>query len=108
MSKCHIVGNLMHWLNYFNTYCDLCTVYVSSECCDESAPATMALLCNYQWVVSMRQKMLPVHRNKIPQKIFLLVYQETNSINHFWMVFNGNMITAALRLSDFPQFRQSQ
>ena len=46
---------------------DLCTMYVNSECCGESAPATTAHLCNHQCVVSMRQKMLPVRCNKIPQ-----------------------------------------
>ena len=46
---------------------DLCTVYVNSECCGESAPATTAHLCNHQCVVSRRQKMLPVRCNKIPQ-----------------------------------------
>ena len=46
---------------------DLCAVYKNSECCGEAAPATMANLCNHQGVVSMRRKMLPVRRNKIPQ-----------------------------------------
>ena len=46
---------------------DFCDVYVNSECCGESAPATTALLCNYHCVVSMRQKMLPVRCNKFPQ-----------------------------------------
>ena len=46
---------------------DLCTVYKNSEFCGESAPATMAHLGNHQCVVSMRQKMLPVPCNKIPQ-----------------------------------------
>ena len=32
---------------------DLCNVYVNSEYCGESAPATTALLCNYKCVVSM-------------------------------------------------------
>ena len=35
---------------------DLCIVYVNSECCGESAPATTTHLCNRQCVVSMRQK----------------------------------------------------
>ena len=47
---------------------DLCTVYKNSECCGEAAPATMAHLGNHQCVVSMSQKLLPVRRNKIPQK----------------------------------------
>ena len=34
---------------------DLCTVYVKSKCCGESAPATTAHLCNHQCVVEMRQ-----------------------------------------------------
>ena len=46
---------------------DLCTVYKNSECCGEAAPETMAHLGNHQCVVSMRQNMLPVHCNKIPQ-----------------------------------------
>ena len=46
---------------------DFCYVYVNSECCGESALATASLLCNHQCVVSMRQKMLPVRCNKIPQ-----------------------------------------
>ena len=46
---------------------DLCTVYKNSECCGQTAPATMAHLGNDQCVVSMRQKMLPVRCNKIPQ-----------------------------------------
>ena len=46
---------------------DFCNVYVNSECCGESALATTALLCNHQCVVSMRQKMLPVRCNEIPQ-----------------------------------------
>ena len=45
---------------------DLCNVYVNSECCVESVPATMAHLCSHQCVVSML-KMLPVCCNKIPQ-----------------------------------------
>ena len=44
---------------------DLCTVYKNSECCGEAA--TMAHIGNHQCVVSMRQKMLPVRCNKIPQ-----------------------------------------
>ena len=32
---------------------DFCNVYVNSESCSESAPATTALLCNNQCVVSM-------------------------------------------------------
>ena len=46
---------------------DLCTVYKNSECCGEAAPVSMAHLGNHQCVVSMRQKMLPVRCNKIPQ-----------------------------------------
>ena len=45
----------------------LCTVYKNGECCGKAAPATMAHLGNNQCVVSMRQKMLPVRCNKIPQ-----------------------------------------
>ena len=46
---------------------DFRNVYVNSECCGESALATKALLGNHQCVVSMRQKMLTVRCNKIPQ-----------------------------------------
>ena len=46
---------------------DLCTIYKNSGCCGEVAQATMAHLDNDQCVVSMRQKMLPVRCNKIPQ-----------------------------------------
>ena len=46
---------------------DLCTVYMKSKCCGESAPATTAHLCNNQCAVSMRQIMLLVACNKIPQ-----------------------------------------
>ena len=35
---------------------DFCNVYVNSEWCGESAPATTGILCNHQCVVSMRQK----------------------------------------------------
>ena len=50
--------NIMCWLKN-----DLCAVYKNSECCGEAVSATMA----HQCVVSMRQKMLPVHCNKNPQ-----------------------------------------
>ena len=46
---------------------DLCTIYKNSECCCEAVSATMAHLGNHQGVVLMRQNMLPVRRNKIPQ-----------------------------------------
>ena len=38
----------------------------------------------------------------------MLVYLEKKiqSGNRFWMLFHGNMTTAALRHADFPQFRQ--
>ena len=45
----------------------LCTVYKNSECCGEAAPATMSHLGNHQCIVPMRQKMLQVCCNKIPQ-----------------------------------------
>ena len=41
---------------------DLCTVYLG-----ESASAITAHMCNLLCVVSMRQKVLPVRCNKIPQ-----------------------------------------
>ena len=46
---------------------DFYNVYVNSEWCGESAPATTGLLCNHQCVVSMLWKMLSVRCNKIPQ-----------------------------------------
>ena len=55
---------------------DFCNVYVNSEWCGESAPATTGILCNHQCVVSMRQKMLPVRCNKNSSIKHLLVYQE--------------------------------
>ena len=87
---------------------DLCTVYKNSECCGEAAPATTGILCNHQCVVSMRQKMLPVRCNKNSSIKHLLVYQEKNPkvVIVFWMLFHGNMTTAALRRADFTQFRQ--
>ena len=53
----------------------------------------------------MRQKMLPVRCNKNFSIKHLLVYQEKVVIA-FWMLFHGNMTTAALRHADFTQFRQ--
>ena len=87
---------------------DLCTVYKSSECCGEAAPATTGILCNRQCVVSMRQKMLPVRCNKYSSIKDLLVYQEKKPkvVIVFWMLFHGNMTTAALRRADFTQFWQ--
>ena len=72
---------------------DLCTVYKNSECCGEAAPATTGILCNHQCVVSMRQKMLPVRCNKNSSIKHLLVYQV---VIVFWMLFHGNMTSAAL------------
>ena len=57
---------------------DFCNVYVNSEWCGESAPATIGILCNHQCVVAMRQKMLPVRCNKNSSIKYLLVYQEKN------------------------------
>ena len=74
--KSHALAHIL--ISCAGSYCDLCTLYVSSECCGESAPATMAHLYNHRCVVPMLQKMLPVHCNKIPRKKTLLVYQETN------------------------------
>ena len=87
---------------------DFRNVYVNSEWCGESAPATTGILCNHQCVVSMRQKMLPVRCNKNFSIKHLLVYQEkTNKVVIvFWMLFHGNMTTALLRRADFTQFRQ--
>ena len=53
-------------------------------------------------------KMLPVRCNKNFSIKHLLVYQEkTNKVVIvFWMLFHGNMTTAALRHADFTQFRQ--
>ena len=87
---------------------DLCTIYKNSECCGEAARATTGILCNHQCVVSIRQKMLPVRCNKNSSIKHLLVYQEKNPevVIDFWMVFHGNMTTAALRRADFNQFWQ--
>ena len=87
---------------------DLCTVYKNSECSGEAATATTGILCNHQCVVSMRQKMLPVRCNKKSSIKHLLVYQEKSNkvVIVFWMLFHGNMTTAALRHADFTQFRQ--
>ena len=46
---------------------DFCNVYVNSEWCCESAPATTGFLCNHQCVVSMRQKCSQCVVIKIPQ-----------------------------------------
>ena len=60
---------------------DLCTVYKNSECCGEAAPATTGILCNYQCVVSMRQKMLPVRCNKkILNKTFASLPRKKNKV----------------------------
>ena len=58
----------------------------------------------------MRQKMLPVRCNKNSSIKHLLIYQEKNPkvVIVFWMLFHGNMTTAALRHADFTQFRQLQ
>ena len=83
----------------------------------------MAIFATFMWttndVVSLHQhppsvrcinasKMLPVRCNKNSSIKHLLVYQEkkTQSSNRFWMLFHGNMTTAALRHADFTQFRQ--
>ena len=87
---------------------DLCIVYKNSECCGEAAPVTTGILSNHQCVVSMRQKMLPVRCNKNSSIKHLLVYQENKNkvVIVFWMLFHGNMTTAALRHAAFPQFWQ--
>ena len=56
----------------------------------------------------MRQKMLPVRCNKNSSIKHLLVYQEKKNkvVFVFWMLFHGNMTTAALRHEYFTQFRQ--
>ena len=46
---------------------DLCTVYKTSECCGEAAPATTGILCNHQCVVSMRKKCSQCVVIKIPR-----------------------------------------
>ena len=50
--------NLRHSIEISCAGCngDFCNVYVNSECCGESAPATATLLCNHQCVVSMLLK----------------------------------------------------
>ena len=61
---------------------DFSNVYVNSEWCGEAAPATTGILSNHQCVVSMRQKMLPVHCNKNSSIKHLLVYQEKKQISN--------------------------
>ena len=86
---------------------DLCTVYKNSECCGEAAPATMAHLGNHQCVVSMRQKCSQCVVIKFLNKTFAsLPRKKYKVVIVFWMLFHGNMTTAALRHADFPQFRQ--
>ena len=46
---------------------NFCNVYVNSEWCGKSAPATTGILCNHQCVVSMRQKCSQCVVIKIPQ-----------------------------------------
>ena len=46
---------------------DFCNVYVNSEWCGESAPATTGFLCNHQCVVSMLKKCSQCVVIKIPQ-----------------------------------------
>ena len=52
--------------------------------------------------------MLPVRCNKNSPIKHLLVYQEKQNkvVIVFWMLFHGNMTTAALRHADFTQLRQ--
>ena len=84
-----------------------CNAYVNSECCGESAPATTALLCNHQCVVSMRQKCFQCVVIKFLNKTFAsLPKKKYKVVIVFWMLFHGNMTTAALRHADFPQLRQ--
>ena len=87
---------------------DFCNVYVNSEWCGESAPATAGLMCNHQCVVSMRQKCSQCVEIKFLNETFAsLPRKKTNKVVIvFWMLFHGNMTTAALRHADFPQFRQ--
>ena len=66
-AQAHLSLLLSIEISYAGSNNDLCNVYVNRECCGESAPATTGLLCNHQCVVSMRQKMLPVRCNNIPQ-----------------------------------------
>ena len=56
----------------------------------------------------MRQKMLPVRCNKkFLNKSFASLPRKKNKVVIvFWMLFHGNMTTAALRRADFTQFRQ--
>ena len=56
----------------------------------------------------MRQKMLPVRCNKNSSiKQFASLPRKKNKVVIVsWMLFHGNMTTAALRYADFTQFRQ--
>ena len=86
---------------------DLYTVYKNSECCCDAAPATMAHLGNHQCVVSMRQKCSQCFVIKFLNKTLAsLPRKKIQSGNRFWMLLHVNMITAVLRHSYLPQFRQ--
>ena len=86
---------------------DLCAVYKNSECCGEAVPATMAHLGNHQCVVSVHQKCSQCVVIKFLNKTFAsLPRKKYKVVIVFWMLFHGNMTTAALRHADLPQFRQ--
>ena len=82
---------------------DLCTVYMTSECCGESAPAANNHgthdLCNHQCVASFSQCVVKILNKtslaSLPRKI--------ERGNHILDV----MITAALRNADFYETRLS-
>ena len=83
---------------------DFCYVYVSSEWCGESAPATIWLLCNHQCVVSMRQKCSQCVVIKFLNKTLASLPRRTYKVVIvFWMLLHGNMTTAALRHAYSPQ-----
>ena len=62
---------------------DLCTVYVRSERCRESASATTSRLCNHQCVVSMRQKCSKCVVIKFLNKTFTSLSRKKDSGNRF-------------------------
>ena len=86
---------------------DLCAVYKNSECCGEAVPANMAYLGNHQCVVKCVKKCSQCVVIKFLNKTFAsLPRKKYKVVIVYWILFHGNMTTAALRHADFPQFRQ--
>ena len=67
----------------------LCNIYVNSEWCGESAPATTGLLCNHRCVVPMRQKCSQCVVIKFLNKTFASLPRKKNKVVIvFWMLFH--------------------